>query len=208
MDNNNKPPDSGATASRESIEQESSEEAGASDENSEFSHRTTTSSFLQPFRRGSRAIPTHSREHPYDRRNDPEGLNLLARPSSVASPTADIIFVHGLGGSSQLTWSKHRDLDNFWPKEWLPLDITTARIWSFGYDSRFAKQEKAGKLRILDFAKDLLHEMWSATDQDNVPLGTVNTYHISFVHVQASLTVDSVLLYLSRTPWEDLFSRA
>lgn len=170
-----KPPDAAAARKSESSEQHSSsEDAGASDENSEDSRRTATSSFLQPLRRGSRAPRTHSREVSYDRRNDPEGLSLIARPSSVASPAADIIFVHGLGGSSQLTWSKHRNLDNFWPKEWLPLDITTARIWSFGYDSRFAKQEKAGKLRILDFAKDLLHDMWSATDQDDVPLGTVN----------------------------------
>jgi alpha-beta hydrolase superfamily lysophospholipase len=78
-------------------------------------------------------------------------------------PTADIIFVHGLGGTAFRTWSWQRNPDNFWP-QWLAHDEHTrsCRIFTFGYNSNF-KGEARG-LDVLDFAKDLLFQMLNYTD--------------------------------------------
>ncbi|KAI2737765.1 hypothetical protein DTO013E5_5807 [Penicillium roqueforti] len=68
----------------------------------------------------------------------PLGLNLLYSPTV---PEIDVIFVHGLGGSSRKTWSKSSLQSHFWPKEWLSKDpaFQNARIHSYGYDSYYLK---------------------------------------------------------------------
>lgn len=86
---------------------------------------------------------------------------------------ADIIFIHGLGGTSRATWSKDRDVDNFfWPGLFLPQEpeIGQARILTFGYDGNFLpSSRKNKKVSILDFAKDLLYDLKYAKD-DSGPL--------------------------------------
>lgn len=64
----------------------------------------------------------------------PVGLTTLYEPEGHAS--ADLIFVHGLNGGSQSTWSKGSGL-SFWPRDWLPCDdaFRDVRIHSFGYSS-------------------------------------------------------------------------
>jgi hypothetical protein len=88
------------------------------------------------------------------------------------SPIIDIIFVHGLGGTSQQTWSKNKDPTLFWPKEWLPFErnISTARVLSFGYNAHFAA---AGSniFNISDFAKELLFGMKFGMDKQSKLLG-------------------------------------
>lgn len=89
----------------------------------------------------------------------------------------DIVFIHGLGGTSQLTWSKHRNLELFWPLTFLPLepDLCLARILTFGYNADF---RKSGNLStsVLDFAKDLLFDLKYATDDDknDLNMGSVS----------------------------------
>jgi hypothetical protein len=87
--------------------------------------------------------------------DDPLGLSLHHNSSE---PDADFIFVHGLGGSSQKTWSLKRDIRNFWPL-WLPLEpeLSNVRIFSFGYNANFRGPNTS--LNITDFAKDLLFRM-------------------------------------------------
>jgi pimeloyl-ACP methyl ester carboxylesterase len=83
------------------------------------------------------------------------GLQLLC---DHAEPEADIIFVHGLGGTAIRTWSWKRDASNFWPV-WLTEErgLSNHRIFSFGYNSNF---KGAGtNLNTIDFAKDLLYSM-------------------------------------------------
>lgn len=86
---------------------------------------------------------------------DPFGLHTVTDPED---PTADIIFVHGLGGSAFRTWSWKRLPENFWPA-WLSEDehLGSCRIHTFGYNSNF-KGEARG-LDVVDFAKDLLLQM-------------------------------------------------
>lgn len=83
----------------------------------------------------------------------PLGLTTIYKPLEKA--IADLVFVHGLGGGSRKTWSKHEDPALFWPQEWLPQDpgFRDVRIHTFGYDSNW---ETESILNIHDFAKSLL----------------------------------------------------
>jgi triacylglycerol esterase/lipase EstA (alpha/beta hydrolase family) len=81
----------------------------------------------------------------------------------------DFVFVHGLGGGSRKTWSKTPSDVHFWPKRWLPKDpdFANVRIWSFGYDSIYAKK-KSDVLNIDDFGRALLGALSSSKDLRNV----------------------------------------
>lgn len=113
----------------------------------------------------------HVRERSAERRSDPLGLNLLYTPEGA--PSADIIFIHGLGGTSQTTWSYNRDASLFWPKLWLPLepDISTARILTFGYNAHFLSTGPKNISGISDFAKSLLFDLKFGKDSDGEDLG-------------------------------------
>jgi len=95
---------------------------------------------------------------------DPLGLSVVYNPKDAAK--ADIVFIHGLGGTSRMTWSKNKDIELFWPQMFLPLerDICRARILTFGYNADVLKAHNSS---VLDFAKELLYEMKYAQD-DNI----------------------------------------
>lgn len=105
-----------------------------------------------------------------DRRNEPLGLRVVYHPPDHHS--VDIIFVHGLGGTSRLSWSWNRDLSLFWPQEWLPLEpgFKDARILTFGYNAHFMSQNK-DTFNVSDFAKDLLLQMKFGSDENVNSLG-------------------------------------
>lgn len=94
-----------------------------------------------------------------DLRADPIGLSVIYEPETT--PSLDIIFVHGLGGTSRQTWAKNKDENLFWPGRWLPSEpgISTARILSFGYNAHFMSTGPNSTANISDFAKDLLYDM-------------------------------------------------
>ncbi|KAL8804696.1 MAG: hypothetical protein Q9182_002388 [Xanthomendoza sp. 2 TL-2023] len=83
------------------------------------------------------------------------GLSVLYRPSKV---DLDLVFIHGLGGSSLKTWSFARRTENFWPL-WLSQDpeFVATRILTFGYNADFRGPSTI--LNITDFAKDLVSRM-------------------------------------------------
>ncbi|KAI9748775.1 MAG: hypothetical protein M4579_007119 [Chaenotheca gracillima] len=97
---------------------------------------------------------------------NPLGLHVAYAPPSL--PSVDLIFVHGLGGTSQASWSWQRDVAHFWPGKWLPKEdsINTARILSFGYDAHFKSGSSGVVSSISDFAKDLLFCMKFGTTED------------------------------------------
>lgn len=124
---------------------------------------------------------------------DPLGLTVIYRPSGERS--VDIIFVHGLGGSSRMTWAHNHSLDFFWPLKFLPLepDINEARILTFGYNGKFRPGSGKSKMSILDFAKDLLYDLKYAQDEsapemENLRMGEVklSTLATHFVREQAN----------------------
>jgi pimeloyl-ACP methyl ester carboxylesterase len=115
---------------------------------------------------------------------DPIGLKVVYRPPGDRK--VDVVFVHGLGGSSRMTWSHDRNLDLFWPLTFLPLEpaINEARILTFGYNSNFGPGSGRNKMSILDFAKDLLYDLKYAQDEampevEGLGMGEASMHDIS-----------------------------
>ncbi|KAI0178000.1 hypothetical protein BJ166DRAFT_36939 [Pestalotiopsis sp. NC0098] len=111
-----------------------------------------------------------------DRAADPLGLTLLHAPTGIQS--ADIIFIHGLGGSSRLTWAKDHDLERFWPLKWLPGDLNAqkCRIFTFGYNAYYQASSQSPNLGISDFAKNLLYDMVYGRDANGQTLNLGDAY--------------------------------
>ena len=103
--------------------------------------------------------PDPSRTRSFSRSDNPLGLTVLYEPET--SPSSDIVFVHGLGGTSLGTWAKEHKPEHLWPERWLPHepDIHSARILTFGYNANFAAVGAAPITGIGDFAKELLYAM-------------------------------------------------
>ena len=101
---------------------------------------------------------------------EPFGLSIVHDPLNA---DVDIIFVHGLGGSSYRTWSWNRDTDHFWP-QWLPLDpeLGSSRIFTFGYNANI--KGSGSNLNIIDFARDLLLRMLTFSGR-NAPAQSIGT---------------------------------
>jgi hypothetical protein len=103
----------------------------------------------------------------------PMGLSVVYTPEY--GHKADIVFVHGLGGSSRWTWSKYKKPELFWPLTFLPLepDLCLARILTFGYNADFRKAANASAV-VLDFAKELLFDLKYAKNEKLEDLGIGN----------------------------------
>jgi len=112
------------------------------------------------------------------------GLHLI---HDVEDPVADLILVHGLGGSWMKTWSWRHDPQIFWPS-WLPDDegLVGVRVFSFGYNANF--KGATTNLGILDFAKDLLFKMSGFGAMKDVKIGQVRLTRL----LSASILVNSV----------------
>lgn len=124
--------------------------------------------------------------------HDPLGLKVLYRP--FGERTVDIVFVHGLGGSSRGTWSKSHDLEFFWPEKFLPFeqDIDEARILSFGYNASFRRGSGKTRISVLDFAKDLLYDLRYAQDESlpemsDLGMGEVSNLMTACIFKKANL---------------------
>lgn len=100
----------------------------------------------------------HRTQRSQGKRDDPLGLLVIHTP---VEQSVDILFIHGLGGTSLRTWCRNRDLENLWPQLWLPSEpgLSTARILTFGYNAHFSSKKEHASLTIGDFANDLLFRM-------------------------------------------------
>ncbi|KAI4262525.1 MAG: hypothetical protein L6R42_002303 [Xanthoria sp. 1 TBL-2021] len=153
--------------------------------------RSNLSSYdIIPGHKKPRSVERHRRERSVERHADPLGLNVLYEPDDGA-PIVDIIFVHGLGGTSQETWSRNRDPQFFWPREWLPSEpgFEQARILSFGYNAHFASSGRENVLDIADFAKDLLFGMKYGLNEDSQGLEVGKVPVIFVAHSMGGLVV-------------------
>ncbi|KAH8653539.1 hypothetical protein BX600DRAFT_515806 [Xylariales sp. PMI_506] len=130
---------------------------------------------------------------------DPLGLHLLYRPTGAAN--ADIVFIHGLGGTSHMTWSKNKNKNLFWPLEFLPLeqDICQARIFTYGYMASVMKTSSRGSTSVLDFAKNLLYDLKFAMEDDaRLNIGTLPIIFVA--HSMGGLIVKEAYIQGSADP--------
>jgi hypothetical protein len=96
----------------------------------------------------------------------PKGaIGLITQYNPCQDAVADLIFIHGLNGGSQSTWTKNGNPSLFWPREWLPKDeaFQDVRIHTFGYASSISRESV---LSVPDFARSLLG---SIHDCPNIP---------------------------------------
>ncbi|KAI0135684.1 hypothetical protein F4814DRAFT_402162 [Daldinia grandis] len=129
----------------------------------------------------------------------PLGLTVVYTPENAHK--ADIVFIHGLGGTSRWTWSKNRDPELFWPSKFLPLDsdVCLARILTFGYNANFLKAGSIG-VSVLDFAKDLLFHLKYANDNQNEDLHMGNVPLIFVVHSMGGLIIKEAYIQGQNDP--------
>ncbi|KAL1606324.1 hypothetical protein SLS60_003726 [Paraconiothyrium brasiliense] len=92
-----------------------------------------------------------------------------------------IVFVHGLGGSRRGTWTSKETAEipktTFWPEELLPKSCPTARILSFGYNSKFvsffpnyrSKDPVAKETTIDNYSSSLLQDLFNLREKTNTP---------------------------------------
>ncbi|TFB01532.1 putative transporter AQR1, partial [Trichoderma ghanense] len=132
------------------------------------------------------------------------GLRVLHQPEFAS---LDIVFVHGLGGHSQKTWTKNHDPGLFWPEIWLPFepDVGKARILTFGYEASW--RGGAGISGITDFAKELLYEMRFSKDASGADIALGQNPIIFVVHSMGGLVVKKAyLLGLYDENYKDIVS--
>ena len=140
--------------------QEPSGSGGSTAKRGFFSRALT---FRSLSRQSSRNKPTGASSVSGQTGKGPLGLTGLYTPPAFDpqaqdqehDPDAHIVFVHGLGGGSEHTWSKGSIL---WPRDLLPAEEAFANvsIYTFGYDSDFRRSNILG---IHDFAKSLLSSL-------------------------------------------------
>lgn len=84
------------------------------------------------------------------------GLKVVYEPRMPTSPNIDIVFVHGLTGSSYHTW-RHTGTGIYWPSDLLYNEIPQARVAVFGYDADIVGfWNPASNNRISNHAQNLL----------------------------------------------------
>jgi len=112
----------------------------------------------------SKKEPKSTGAPPLPASRDPFGLDVVIEPVVSTENEhilpANVIFVHGLGGSARGTWV-HEQSDSFWPS-WLPnvKGLEHARILTFGYDADWQKIWRVNNvLDISNFGDQLLNHL-------------------------------------------------
>ncbi|XDG08715.1 hypothetical protein ABKA04_008330 [Annulohypoxylon sp. FPYF3050] len=110
--------------------------------------------------------------------------------------SADIVFVHGLGGGSRKTWSYSVDRYHYWPQAWLgdDPDFADMRIHSFGYKSDWAERQQS-ILNIRDFAESLVGEL-----KNNPSIRRSNTRIIFICHSMGGCVAKKAYILTRQDP--------
>jgi hypothetical protein len=85
-------------------------------------------------------------------RNGDLGFAIVQRPQS---PTADLIFIHGLDGHRSATWTDRSGV--FW-LSWFERYLPEVRVWTYGYDADINSGSRdALDLHATRFLTEILH---------------------------------------------------
>ncbi|RMJ25211.1 hypothetical protein PHISP_03917 [Aspergillus sp. HF37] len=123
----------------------------------------------------------------------PAGIKPLWNPDNGA---IDIVFVHGLTGDREATWTA-RDATEPWPKILLPPLVPTARVLTFGYDAYVADWRGIVSQNLLaNHAWNLLASLSSYRDND----GTNERPIIFVCHSLGGLVCEDALLTSRQRP--------
>ncbi|TRX94521.1 hypothetical protein FHL15_004676 [Xylaria flabelliformis] len=110
---------------------------------------------LFPWRRKARVKSDNLSQH--DPKAFPSGIKELYCPS--AESTVDIVFIHGLTGDRERTWTA-KNASEPWPKTLLASKLPTARILTFGYDAYVADWKTVvSQNRIGNHSSNLLNSL-------------------------------------------------
>ncbi|KAJ5734976.1 uncharacterized protein N7483_000101 [Penicillium malachiteum] len=114
----------------------------------------------------------------------------LTQPQANQNKSISVIFVHGLTGNRETTWT-HKTTGKFWPQDFLPHDLPDVRILTFGYDADIiGTSHTASSNTLRDHGKSLAEKlaMWRRKSRTNLwPL-------IFVAHGLGGLVVEQALL--------------
>ena len=82
-----------------------------------------------------------------------EKVGLFELSNKDGERDVDVVAVHGLQGDAYKTWE--HDNGSLWLRDFLPADVPSARIMTFGYDSTVAFGNSVARLK--DKALELLN---------------------------------------------------
>ncbi|KAA6414319.1 MAG: hypothetical protein FRX48_02682 [Lasallia pustulata] len=94
------------------------------------------------------------------------GLAVLNEPEDGAEVVADIVFIHGLTGNRETTWTNLKP-KIFWPRDLLPSTLPKARIITYGYDADVIGFMSVSMNRIGHHAQDLVSKLADLRDTTN-----------------------------------------
>lgn len=110
----------------------------------------------------STAAVGNTGDQPARPESEKEKIGLFELSKDEASKTVDVVAVHGLQGDAFKTWENGQG--TLWLRDLLAIDIPSARIMTFGYDSTVAFSNSVA--RIEDKALDLLNRLGGQRDKD------------------------------------------
>jgi hypothetical protein len=92
------------------------------------------------------------------------GIGEFYRPQGAA--VADILFIHGLEGDRELTWTSD-GADRPWPETLLPKELPDCRLLTFGYDATYIGQHgQVSTNRMRHHAMNLLNALGQYREKD------------------------------------------
>ncbi|KAM7211892.1 hypothetical protein V8F06_012734 [Rhypophila decipiens] len=106
-------------------------------------------------------MPFNAGKQPQEDAPPPIGISVLTTArDEMSSPGLDIVFVHGLRGHREKTWTSKSGV--FWPRDLLPKDLPGTRVMSWGYDAavvQFFSSESASQASLFAHGKSLLEDI-------------------------------------------------
>ncbi|CCT76220.1 uncharacterized protein FFB20_13588 [Fusarium fujikuroi] len=119
------------------------------------------------------------------------GLTLIWEPDN-GNTEVDVVFVHGFTGHPQKTWTfQGSKTTTYWPRDKVPQTLPSARVWTFGYDTKIGSPFRPeNQNTIYGEGKELVASLADVrpANEENVPL-------IFVAHSLGGIVVKQALRY-------------